>query len=154
MLRFWGSYERWDTRVISFIVELNQGSKGIFLWLLIRPWHIFVTRVMTYKSVLELGILISSTQPLIPQLRPAIQVDGSDDFHITCTSAPSSLPIVRRTLSPFTPTPRHLTFDQFQSLQLQHRMIDSQHPFQNLLHVSPPISANQRGMARHTEDLY
>jgi len=92
---------------------------------------------MTYKGILELGILISSTQPLIPQLRPAIQVDRSDDFHITCTLAPSSLPIIRRTLSPFTSTPRHLTFDQFQSLQLQHWVIDSQHPFQDLLHISP-----------------
>ena len=91
MLRFWGSYEGWDTRVISFIVELNESSKGVFLWLFIRPWHNFVKQVMTYKSVLELGILIGSTQPLVPQLRPAIQVDRSDDFHITCISAPSPI---------------------------------------------------------------
>lgn len=133
MLRFWGSYEGWDTRVISFIVELNEGSKGVFLWLPIRPWNNFVSWVMTYKSVLELGILISPTEPLIPQLRPAIQVNGSDNFHVTYASAQFDLQSRRRTLSPFTSTPRHLTFDQFQSLQLQHWMIDSQHPFQDLL---------------------
>jgi len=59
----------------------------------------------------------------------------------------------RLTLTPFTPTPRHLTLDQFQGLQLQHRVIDPQHPFQDLLNISPQ-SQLIRDSGEPTEDLY
>jgi hypothetical protein len=68
-------------------------------------------------------------------------------------SSQNPLKSERLTLSPFTPTPRHLTLDQFQGLQLQHRVIDSQHPFQDLLNISPP-SRQIRDNIRPTEDLY
>lgn len=40
------------------------------------------------------------------------------------------------TLTPFTPTPRHLAFDKLEYLELQHRLVDLQHPFQDLLRIS------------------
>lgn len=32
------------------------------------------------------------------------------------------------TLAPFAPTPGHLTFDKLEHLELQHRLVDLQHP--------------------------
>lgn len=40
------------------------------------------------------------------------------------------------TLTPFTPTPWHLAFDKLEYLELQHRLVDLQHPFQDLLRIS------------------
>lgn len=37
----------------------------------------------TYQSVLELGILVGPSKPLVPQLRSAIEVDRGNDLHIT-----------------------------------------------------------------------
>ena len=39
--------------------------------------------IITYQSVLELGILIGPSEPLVPQLRSTIEVDRGNDFHIT-----------------------------------------------------------------------
>jgi len=48
------------------------------------------------------------------------------------------------TLSPLATTPRHLTLDQLKHLELQHRMIDSQHPFEDLLPVSTRLQYRQQ----------
>jgi hypothetical protein len=61
MLRFGGGDKGWNTGIVPLVVELDKGSKGILLWLAVRPEAQTVSRVVTYKSILELGILISPT---------------------------------------------------------------------------------------------
>jgi hypothetical protein len=37
MLRFGGGDKGWNTGIVPLVVELDKGSKGIFLWLTVRP---------------------------------------------------------------------------------------------------------------------
>jgi hypothetical protein len=37
MLRFGGGDKGWNTGIVPLVVELDKGSKGILLWLAVRP---------------------------------------------------------------------------------------------------------------------
>ena len=108
-------------RVVLAVVKGDEGSKGVFLGLRDASVRMRAdTDVAAHQRIVNLYFLICTRQPVILQVRPAVQIDRRDRLHIR--------------LSPFPTTPRHLTLDQFEHLELHHGLVGAQHAFEDLLY--------------------
>lgn len=65
-----------DARKLALVVILYQRAEGILLRLdPSASGGSFDNTSRTYKGILELGVLVGTRQPLVTELRPAIEVD-------------------------------------------------------------------------------